>query len=117
MLSRLPYINITFAILYFLFYLLNGLSYAIAGVLFAIIFSFAMLSITEGGLKVSIFTYLTGSFSLLFAVFLMIWVVNIFATSIKHAYFANSWFYILFSTLFAAAITSQFVFMCLKKDH
>jgi hypothetical protein len=117
MLSRLPYFNVVFAILYFLFYLLNGWSYALAGVLLTIIFSFAMLSITEGKLKVSIFTYLTGSLSLLFAVFLMIWSFNIFAASLKHGYLADSWFYMLFSTLFAVAITSQFISMFIKKDN
>lgn len=116
MLSRLPYVNIAFAIFYFLFYLLNTWSYAVAGVLLTIVFSFAMLSITDGKLKVSIFAYLTGSLSLLFAVFLMIWAINIFTASVKHGYFADSWFYILFSMLFATAIVSQFVLMCSKKN-
>lgn len=116
MLSRLPYFNIAFAMLYFLFYLLNSWSYAIAGVLVTMIFSFAVLGREEGKKKVFILAYLTGSLSLLFAVFLVIWSVNIFAAAVKHGYFANSWFYMAFSFAFALIIVLQFVLMCWRKN-
>jgi|GEM_PF-1816613 len=76
-----------------------------------------MLSMAEMEQKVSVFAYLTGSLSLLFAVFLMIWAINIFSASIDQGYFVESWFYVLFSTLFAAGITLQFILMCSKKNN
>lgn len=116
MLNRLPYFNIAFAVLYFLFYLLNSWSYAIAGVLVTMIYSFLVLGIVEGKTKMVLPAYLTGILSVLFAVFLIVGSIHIFAAAVTQAYFANSWFYILFSFAFAVIIVWQFVLMCLKKN-
>jgi hypothetical protein len=117
MLRTLSYANIVFAVVYFLAFLLNSMSYAIAGVLLTVIFNFMVIRILERGGRFNLITYVVGTMCLIFAGFLILWLSHIISSSIAHHYFRNSWFYISLTSLFAISIILQFLLICLRKQE
>lgn len=114
MLRSLSYANIIFAMIYFLAFLLNSMSYVIIGIFLVVVFNFMVIRILVQGSGFTVVSYVMGAMCLVFAGFLIVWVGHIICSSIAHHYFRNSGFYILLTSLFAVSIISQFILICFK---
>ncbi|MES2829194.1 MAG: hypothetical protein V4687_13610 [Bacteroidota bacterium] len=114
MLRTLSYVNIAFAILYFLLYLLNSTSYAMAGIFVVIVFNALVLRNIEQQKKFKLVHFIIGSTNLFFAGFLILWVTHIILSSFRYNYFGHSWLYISICIPFILSIAVHFVLVFRK---
>ncbi|MHA4893683.1 hypothetical protein ACXZ1K_02935 [Pedobacter sp. PWIIR3] len=114
MLKTLSYLNIAFAILYFLLYLLNSTSYAMAGILVVIVFNSLVLRNIEQQKAFKLVHFIIGATNVFFAGFLILWVTHVVLSSLRYDYFGNSWLYIMLSISFIICILLHFVLVFRK---
>ncbi|MGY4383459.1 putative neutral ceramidase superfamily lipid hydrolase [Pedobacter sp. UYP24] len=114
MLKILSYLNIAFAILYFLLYLLNSTAYAMAGIAVVIVFNSLVLRNIEQGKSFKLVHFIIGATNVFFAAFLVLWVTHVILSSIRYNYFANTWLYILITIPFVISIGLHFILVFLK---
>lgn len=108
-------LNIAFAVLYFLFYLMNSYSYAICGIFMVILYSAILLRQEASGKAFNRLSDITGIGSCIFAGFLLLWVFNLLKSSLQYDYFQNTWFYMIFTTSFAFSILILFIKVCMQR--
>ncbi|MEJ2883803.1 hypothetical protein [Pedobacter sp. GR22-6] len=116
MLRVLSYLNIGFALLYFILYLLNSVSLTICAILLVIVHNGWVLRAVQQDLKLTAMHYILALTNLVFAGFLMTWLVSIFRSSLEYNYFANTWLYMLISALFVIGILCQLLAMLLRRS-
>lgn len=114
MLKILSYLNIAFALLYFLLYLLNSTSPTIIAMLLVILHNGLVLRALKEDLAFKTWHYVLALTNLVFAGFLLNWLIHIISASLEYNYFTNSWLYILISALFFTGILLQLITMLLR---
>lgn len=114
MLKILSYLNIALALSYFLVYLLNSYSWPIVAILLVIFYNGLVLKSLERETGFSLVHYVLGGFSIFFAGFLVLWVVNIVSSAIENQYFDGVWTYSVLTGVFALSIISQFILTVLS---
>jgi len=115
MLKVFSYLNITLALLYFFLYLLNSNSVTITAILLVIIHNGVVLKSVKENRRFTFWHFVLAMLNLVFAGFLLTWLVNIIRSSLQYDYFANSWLYILISSLLILSILFQLLAMRLRK--
>lgn len=115
MIKKLALLNIAFAVLYFLFYLMNSYSYALCGIFMVILYSGVLLKQEASGKGFNRLSDVCGLACVIFAGFLLLWVFNLLRSSLQYNYFQNTWFYMLFTTSFAASILTLFIKVCTQR--
>jgi hypothetical protein len=114
MLKTISYVNIAFALVYTVLYLLNSYSLLMLGLVLLVIYNGFIISAVEKRTKMSAWYAVLGIPFLVLAVFLMVWGLNILKSSISYNYFGNSWLYVLLTLPFAISIIWQ-LFLILKR--
>lgn len=114
MLRTLSYINIAFAILYFLLYLLNSTSFAMAGIFVVIAFNALVLRNVELQREFKLVHFIIGCTNVFFAGFLVLWVTHVILSSLRYNYFGHSWLYISLCIPFIICIVLHFVLVFKK---
>ncbi len=114
MLKTLSYLNIAFAILYFLLYLLNSTAYAMAGIVVVIFFNTLVLRNIEQRKTFKLVHFMIGATNVFFAAFLVLWVTHVILSSMRYNYFANTWLYILLTVPFIFCIGLHFILVFLR---
>jgi hypothetical protein len=109
MVKKLSYLNIAFAIGYFLLYLLNSTSFAMVGILVVIVFNAVVLKHLEKDQPFKSVHFVMGATNIFFAGFMALWLSHIVISSINYPYFGNSWLYIAFTSLFIVSILTHFM--------
>lgn len=115
MLKSLSYLNIVFAIIYFVCYLMNSYSWPILAMLLIIVYSGLVLRNLEKEVRFTAVHYVPGTFCLIFAGFLTLWTVNIVRSSITHDYFGDTWMYISITVPFILSIIGQYILLLLSR--
>ncbi|MEJ7557157.1 MAG: hypothetical protein WKF66_02545 [Pedobacter sp.] len=114
MVKKLSYLNIAFAIGYFVLFLLNSTSFAMVGILVVIIFNAVVLKHLEKEEPFKSIHFVIGATNIFFAGFMTLWVSHITLSSINHHYFGNSWFYIGVTSCFIISIFTHFILVIRK---
>ena len=109
MVKKLSYLNIAFAIAYFVLYLLNSTSFAMIGIVVVILFNALVLKHLEKDEPFKSVHFMIGATNIFFAGFMTLWVSHNIISSINYHYFGNTWFYILFTSLFIISILTHFI--------
>jgi hypothetical protein len=109
MVKKLSYLNIAFAITYFMLYLLNSTSFAMIGVLVVIVFNAVVLKHLEKDEPFKSVHFVMGATNIFFAGFMMLWLSHIFISSVNYQYFGNTWLYILITSFFIVSILTHFI--------
>jgi hypothetical protein len=108
MVKKLSYLNIAFAIAYFMLYLLNSTSFAMIGVLVVIVFNAVVLKHLEKDEPFKSVHFVIGATNIFFAGFMALWLSHIVISSINTHYFGNSWLYISITSCFIMSILAHF---------
>ncbi|MFP5079167.1 hypothetical protein [Pedobacter sp. JCM 36344] len=109
MVKKLSYLNIAFAIAYFLLYLLNSTSFAMIGIMVVIVFNAVVLKHLKKDEPFKSVHFVMGATNIFFAGFMILWVSHIVISSLNYHYFGNTWFYITFTSLFIISILTHFI--------
>lgn len=101
MLRTLSYLNLIFAVLYFLAYLLNGNRWVVFGLLIVIVFNWMVLRGMETlEIKWSVFQWLAGVITLLFASYMGYSTVLLLIDTIGYHYYPAETILLISSGLF-----------------
>jgi hypothetical protein len=114
MVKKLSYLNIAFAIAYFVLFLLNSTSFAMVGILVVIVFNAVVLKHLEQNEPFKSIHFVMGATNIFFAGFMTLWVSHIILSSINSHYFRNSWFYITITCCFIISIFTHFILVLRK---
>ena len=119
MLRTLSYLNLLFAVLYFLAYLLNGSRWVVFGLLIVIVFNWMILrSIETLQIKWSVFQWLAGVITLLFASYMGYSAVLLLTDTIEYHYYpAETILLISSGLLFSFIIVLQLLMSLYKKNR
>ncbi|MBB6273517.1 uncharacterized membrane protein YjjP (DUF1212 family) [Pedobacter cryoconitis] len=119
MLRTLSYLNLIFAVLYFLAYLLNGNRWVVLGLLITVVFNWMILRDMETEqLKWSFFQWLTGIITVLFASWLGYSTILLLMNTIEYHYYpAETVVLIISGLLFSFTIFLQLLISLYKKNR
>ncbi|MBB5635608.1 uncharacterized membrane protein YjjP (DUF1212 family) [Pedobacter cryoconitis] len=119
MLRTLSYLNLIFAVLYFLAYLLNGNHWVVLGLLITVVFNWMILRGMETEqLKWSFFQWLTGIITVLFASWLGYSTILLLMNTIEYHYYpAETVVLIISGLLFSFTIFLQLLISLYKKNR
>jgi len=117
MLKKLSYLNLVMAVAYYIMFLTNGSVYVMAWILSVAMLSGLVLRSLQEELPFNWIHYLLCIANLCFVGFLSIGLLHIVRSSITYHYFANSWFYLLFTSVFIVSIVVQFILIFLNWRH
>ena len=112
MLTRLAYLNLFFAAVYFLLFLQAGGGFVISGLFMVVIFALlCALGKETLGIMYRIASYFCGAQSFIFAIFLLYSGWYIMSDSIAHAYYSmDSVLLTVFNGLFGVSILALLMF-------
>jgi len=116
MLKTLSYLNIAFALAYFISYLMNSFSFAILGIILVIVNSGMVIARAEEARGFSLINYILGGATVVFAAFLGLWAFNIFCAAHANGYLKNVSLYLLLTVSFALSIVIAFLLLCIRKN-
>ncbi|MES2456077.1 MAG: hypothetical protein V4594_11065 [Bacteroidota bacterium] len=116
MLKTLSYLNIAFALAYFIAYLMNSFSFTMLGVILVIIHSGMVIARAEDERGFSLINYILGGATVVFAAFLGLWAFNIFSAAVANGYLKDVSLYLLLTVPFALSIVVAFLLLWVRKN-
>jgi len=117
MIRTLSYLNLIFAVLYFLQYLQNGNSFVISGLLAAVVFNWmALRSVENGQFKWTAFHWIIAVLTLCFAVLTGYSAVIILLDAIEYNYYPITSILLFGSGLLFSAVILFHLYLCLVKS-